>query len=60
MIFEWFSSRSIILLTITLLRDSICGLSFALQGVAIMIVKEGTGFRYHGYLIFVVALYDFY
>lgn len=35
-------------------------LSFALQGVAIMIVKEGTGFRYHGYLIFVVALYDFY
>lgn len=35
-------------------------LSFALQGVAIMIVKEGNGFRYHGYLIFVVALYDFY
>lgn len=35
-------------------------LSFALQGVAIMIVKEGTGFHYHGYLIFVVALYDFY
>ena len=25
-----------------------------------MIVKEGNGFRYHGYLIFVVALYDFY
>ena len=35
-------------------------LSFALQGVAIMIVKEGNGFCYHGYLIFVVALYDFY
>lgn len=35
-------------------------LSFALQGVTIMIVKEGNGFRYHGYLIFVVALYDFY
>ncbi len=35
-------------------------LSFALQGVAIMIVREGNGFRYHGYLIFVVALYDFY
>lgn len=35
-------------------------LSFALQGVAIMIIKEGNGFRYHGYLIFVVALYDFY
>lgn len=35
-------------------------LSFALQGVAIMIVKEGNGFRYHGYLIFVVAIYDFY
>ena len=35
-------------------------LSFALQGVAILIVKEGQGFRYHGYLIFAVALYDFY
>lgn len=35
-------------------------LSFALQGVAIMIVKEGNGFHYHGYLIFAVALYDFY
>lgn len=35
-------------------------LSFTLQGVAIMIVKEGHGFHYHGYLIFVVALYDFY
>lgn len=34
-------------------------LSFALQGVAILIVKEGQGFRYHGYLIFAVALYDF-
>ena len=35
-------------------------LSFALQGVAILIVKEGQGFRYHRYLIFAVALYDFY
>ncbi len=35
-------------------------LSFALQGVTILIVKEGRGFRYHGNLIFVVALYDFY
>ena len=35
-------------------------LAAALQGVAILIVKEGQGFRYQGYLIFVVALYDFY
>lgn len=35
-------------------------LSFALQGVTILIVKEGRGFRYHGNLIFAVALYDFY
>lgn len=35
-------------------------LSFTLQGVTILIVKEGQGFRYHGYLIFAVALYDFY
>lgn len=35
-------------------------LSLALQGVAILIVREGNGFRYHGHLIFAVALYDFY
>lgn len=35
-------------------------LSFVLQGVAILIVKEGQGFHYHGNLIFAVALYDFY
>lgn len=35
-------------------------LTLTLQGVAIMIVKDGTGFFYRGYLIFVVALYDFY
>lgn len=35
-------------------------LSFALQGVTVLIVKDGQGFRYHGYLIFAVALYDFY
>lgn len=35
-------------------------LSFALQGVTVLIVKEGQGFRYHGNLIFAVALYDFY
>ena len=35
-------------------------LSFVLQGVAIMIVKERKEFYYQGYLIFVVAFYDFY
>lgn len=35
-------------------------LSFALQGVAVLIVREGQSFRYDGYLIFAVAFYDFY
>ena len=35
-------------------------LALTLQGVTILIVKEGNGFQYHGYLIFAVALYDFY
>lgn len=35
-------------------------LSFVLQGVAIMIVKERKEFYYQGCLIFVVAFYDFY
>lgn len=32
----------------------------ALQGLVILIVREGQGFIYHGTLIFAVALYDFY
>ena len=35
-------------------------LTLTLQGVAIMIVEDGSGFAYQGYLIFVVAMYDFY
>lgn len=31
-----------------------------LQGVVILIVREGQSFFYHGTLIFAVALYDFY
>ena len=31
-----------------------------LQGVVVLIVREGQGFVYHGTLIFAVALYDFY
>ncbi|WP_326974519.1 hypothetical protein [Caproicibacter sp. BJN0012] len=31
-----------------------------LQGVVVLIVREGQGFTYHGMLIFAVALYDFY
>lgn len=38
----------------------LAALAFTLQGVTILIVKEGNGFQYHGYLIFAVALYDFY
>lgn len=32
----------------------------ALQGVVVLIVRDGQGFVYHGTLIFTVALYDFY
>ncbi|WP_444641781.1 hypothetical protein ACRQU7_16015 [Caproiciproducens sp. R1] len=32
----------------------------ALQGVVVLIVREGKGFFYHGTLVFAVALYDFY
>ncbi len=34
--------------------------SLSLLGVAVLIVREGNGFRYEGYWIFAVALYDFY
>lgn len=35
-------------------------LTITLQGVAILIIEDKNGFSYQGYLIFVVALYDFY
>lgn len=35
-------------------------LALTLQGVAVLIVQRGHGFRYEGYLIFAVAFYDFY
>ncbi len=38
----------------------LAALSLSLQGVAVLIVREDGGFRYQGYLIFAVALYDFY
>lgn len=34
-------------------------LTLTLQGVAIMIVEEGSGFTYRGYLVFAAAMYDF-
>ena len=34
--------------------------SLSMLGVAALIVREGNGFRYEGYWIFAVALYDFY
>lgn len=34
--------------------------SLSLLGVAVLIVREGNGFRYEGYWIFAVALYDFF
>jgi len=43
----------------------VCGhfivlLTLALQGVVILIIKEGNTFSYNGVLIYVVAIYDFY
>ncbi len=35
-------------------------LTLTLQGVVILIVREGNTFAYHGLLIYVVATYDFY
>jgi hypothetical protein len=35
-------------------------MTVALQGVVILIVRDGQSFFYHGTLIFAVALYDFY
>lgn len=37
----------------------LAALAFPLQAMAVLIVREGSGFRYQGYLIFAVALYDF-
>ena len=34
--------------------------SLSMLGVAVLIVREGNSFRYEGYWIFAVALYDFY
>lgn len=43
----------------------LCGILFViltitLQGMVVLIVKDGNRFTYHGMLIFVVAMYDFY
>lgn len=43
----------------------LCGILFViltitLQGMVVLIVTEGNRFTYHGMLIFVVAMYDFY
>jgi len=43
----------------------LCGILLALltvtlQGIVIMIIENGSTFSYQGYLIFVVAMYDFY
>lgn len=43
----------------------LCGILFViltitLQGMVVLIVKDGNRFTYHGMLIFVVAIYDFY